>query len=232
MVVPRLVLAVAVCGWAATALAQKGLDAPIERYREAAGGRELGAVKGRAFQERRRPSVPDTPLTGTTIALLPRSESWLIHLQAIKHGARDSMDAYREAVTVVRRSREAYEKSLLEAGAGDLPQAATVDSGGTFVLEGVPAGPWILLASRSTYVGRMRPERADPTSRPGVLPPPFLPQDRVIGYDVVTYWLRELTIVAGAVEAIDLTDRNIWLTGVAESRKGPRLPDQPYQPRR
>jgi hypothetical protein len=230
----KLVLVGVACGLASLALAQ-GVDAPIERYRDAAALRELGELRGRAFQERRRPSGPDLPLPGVAVSLLPRSETWLFRLNAIKRGARDSMDTYREAAPAVRRSREAYEKALLEAGAGDLPLGATVDGDGRFTLEGIPAGPWVLLAFRSTYVSKASLERPIPPGTPPrqpVLPLPFLPPDKLTGFYVVTYWLRELTITGGGVEPVDLTDRNVWFTGVAENRQAPRRPDQPYQPLR
>jgi hypothetical protein len=219
-------MAVAVLALAAMAVGQGKIDAPIDRYRQAAGLRELGAVRGRAFQERRRPSSPDLPLAGTAVALYPRSEAWLSRLEAIKRGARDSVDTYREAANSVRRSREAYEKDLLESGAGDLAHAATADSDGVFTLDGVPAGPWILFGSRSTYVNKS-PRVAGPPRGQGK-PHPFLAPDTLAGYHVVTYWLRELTVVARGVEAIDLTDRNAWFTGISENLEPPPLRDQPH----
>ncbi len=231
----KVLLAGAALGLASVALAAQGVDAPIERYRDSAALRELGGVRGRAFQERRRPSLPDMPLTAVAVSLLPRSETWLVRLNAIKRGARDSVDTFRDSAPSVRRAREAYEKALLEAGAGDLPQGATVDGEGRFTLDGVPAGPWLLLASRSfSYVSKTPLERPIPPGqfRQPAPPLPFLPPDKLAGYYVVTYWLRELTVVGGGVEAVELTDRNVWLTGVAESIQPPRLPDQPYQPRR
>ena len=230
----RLVLAGAALGLASVALAQ-GVDAPIEKYRGAAALQELGGIHGRAYQERRRPLAPDLPLTGVAVSLLPRSENWLIRLNAIKRGARDSMDTYRAAAPAVRRAREAYEKALLEAGAGDLPVGATVDGEGRFTLEGVPAGPWVLLGVRSTYVSKTPQERPVPPGTPPrqpALPLPFLVPDKLAGFFVVTYWLREVAVAGGAVEPIELTDRNVWFTGVAENLQQPRLPDQPYQPRR
>src|ERR1700675_817757 len=98
---------------AATALAQ-GLDVPLERYREGMSRGEVGTVRGRAFAERRKPSASDLPLTGTVVALLPRSDAWLVRLQAIKRSVRDSVATYRDAAPAVRRSQEAYEKSLWE----------------------------------------------------------------------------------------------------------------------
>jgi hypothetical protein len=216
---------------AATALAQ-GIDVPLERYREAMSRGEVGTVRGRAFAERRKPSAADLPLAGTVVALLPRSDAWLVRLQAIKRGARDSVETYRDAAPAVRRSHEAYEKSLWEAGAADLPRTATVDAEGVFTLDNIPAGTWILLASRSTYVNKTpppRPSAAPPPVRP---PSPFLAPDKLAGYHVVTYWFRELTVAPGAIEALELTDRNAWLTGVREDREKPRLPDRPYEPPR
>lgn len=210
----------------AAAAGAQDLDAPIDRYREAAGFHELGTVRGRALRERRKPSAPDLPLPGTAVALLPRSEAWLFRLQAIKRAARDSVDAYREAANLVRVSRDAYEKRLLEAGAGDLPQATTLDTEGRFTLEGIAAGPWILFAFHSTYVNT-GPRTPPGPARPSARPNPFLVPDKLAGYYVVTYWLRELTVAAGAVEAIELTDRNAWFTGVSENREPPPLPTQP-----
>jgi len=220
---------------AATVLAQ-GMDVPLDGYRRAERRGDVGVVRGRAFEERRKPSAPDLPLAGIAVSLLPHSEAWLSRLEAIKRGARDSIGAYREAATTVLRSREGYEKSLLEAGAGDLPQAATVDGEGGFTLQNVPAGPWILFASRSTYISRTPIVRAPPPGtappRPPAAPSPFLPMEKLAGYHVVTYWVRALTVSPRAPEAVELTDRNVWLTGVIERRDPARLPDQPYAPPR
>jgi hypothetical protein len=224
----RLALAGLLVAAATAAAAQSG-DVPIDRYREAAGFRELGTVGGHAFHERRKPSAADLPLAGTAVMLFPRSEAWLFRLQAIKRSARDSVDAYREAANLVRASREAYEKSLLEAGVGDLQQAAVAGAEGLFTLEGIPAGPWILFAYHSNYVNKATrtPIPGSTPPRPGGRPFPFLVPDKLAGYYVVTYWLRELIVAGGSVEAVELTDRNVWFTGVSESRQPPPLPNQP-----
>ena len=94
-------------------------------------------------------------------------------------------------------------------------------------------GRWVLFASRSTYVDRTpqaRPPSPGSPPRSPAPPSPFLPMDRLAGYHVVTYWLREITIAPGAPEAVELTDRNVWFTGVIESRRAPRRPDTPYTP--
>src|SRR5262245_28923774 len=230
MRLPRFALA-GVFLLAAAGAGAQGIDAPVERYREAAAGREIGVIKGRAFEERRKPTGPDLPLTGTAIRLLPRSDAWIVRLQTIKRESRDSADAYRESAKLVTKARELYEPRLLEAGAGDLSQEATVDSEGAFALEGIPAGPWVLLASRDAYTKTASHDRRGPATPQGRVMP-FLPPEKLVGYHVVTYWLRELTVAAGAVETVELTDRNAWLTGVAENRQAPPLPNQPFQPRR
>lgn len=215
----------------ATAFAQT-VDAPVGLFREAVELGALGTIRGRAFEERRRPSAADLPLGGTVVKLLPRSEAWLSSLAAIKRESRESSDAFRHAAGAVRRSGEMYEQRLWEAGAGDLPQTATVDSDGVFALDRVPAGPWIVLASRSTYVNKTPQVRPGAPPRPPGPTSPFLPLDKLAGYHVVTFWMREVTVAAGVAEAIELTDRNAWLTGVVEDRQRPPLPDQPYEPRR
>jgi hypothetical protein len=221
---------------AATAFAQS-IDAPIDRYRGATGVGKLGAVRGRAFEERRLSSSSDAPLGGTVVTLVPRSDAWLSRLEAIKRGSRGSVEAYRDAAPAVRRSWEAYEKVLWEAGAGDLSQTVTVDGEGVFAFDKVPAGPWILLASRATYVNKTPQARTPPglpggAPRPAPPPSPFLPIDKLAGYHSVAYWVREVVVAPGAVEAIELTDRNIWLSGVVENRQPPPLPDRPFEPPR
>jgi hypothetical protein len=48
----------------------------------------------------------------------------------------------------------------------------------------------------------------------------------------VTFWLRELTIAPGQSTDVELTDRNAWMTGIAEERldAGPtgRRPERRY----
>jgi hypothetical protein len=221
----------------ASVAAAQTVDAPVERYRQAAERHELGSIRGRVFQERRKPSAPEMPYIGTAISVLPRSETWLFRLNAIKSAARESTETYRRAAPAVRAARDEYEKRLLEAGAGDLTQGATVDAEGRFTLEGLPAGPWVLLAHHATYVHKLaEPRPAAPgsvvTGRPPAPPLPFVPGDKLAGFAVTTYWLREINVVGDGVETVELTDRNAWLTGVVESRQPPRSPDQPYQQRR
>ena len=39
-----------------------------------------------------------------------------------------------------------------------------------------------------------------------------------MGYYAVSIWLRELTLSGGGLEAVDLSDRNVWFTGIVEDR--------------
>ena len=38
----------------------------------------------------------------------------------------------------------------------------------------------------------------------------------VVDYSTVTYWLRRLTVTAGDVNELTLSDRGVWMTGVRE----------------
>lgn len=173
----------------------------------------MGVVAGRAFAERRRPEASDTPLGGASVVLLPRSEAVLADLQAIKRLARESTNAYRESGPRIRQAREAYERALREAGAGDLAPATAVDADGSFRLERVPAGDWLLLAFRSTFVSRRSPKG----SRGGLFPA----EPRLVGYQDLSVWLHEIRLGAGQTERVELTDRNVWFRGVVEERETP-----------
>ncbi len=50
----------------------------------------------------------------------------------------------------------------------------------------------------------------------------FLPTARVVGFDAVSVWLREVDVAAGETVAFDLHDRGVWLSGVAEESASPR----------
>ena len=205
---------------------RQGADVDITRYHAAARASEMGQVSGRVYEERRKPNGSDTPLAGTVLMVVPRSESWLSELETIRAQSRDSLDRYREAAPAVRRAREALERALLERGGGDLPQSVGVKEDGTFTLPPLPAGDWVLLAAytesgkHTDLSKRMSMERkggssnTTPTDR-------FIPRSMLIGHDFVTLWLREVTVRPGAEETVTLTPRNAWLTAVIEDRHTP-----------
>lgn len=188
------------------------LDVETALYRRAAAVGALGAVRGRAWEERRTPDSAERPLAGTTVTLLPRSGTWLGRLEQLRAHARDSEAAYRTSVTAMRRAREDYEKELWEAGAGDLVRTTVVDGAGAFSVADLPAGPWLLIATRSVFVDKPAP-RVSPRERRM-----YLPRLRLTGYHAVSVWLRELTVTGGETQAIDLSDRNAWFTGIEEER--------------
>lgn len=199
-----LVLAGAPLAW--------GLDTAPEPYREAALAGNVGVVAGRAYEERRRPADAERALVGTVVTLVPRSPKLLEDLDAIRRGARASAGAFRASADALRRAREAYERALLEAGFPDLVVTLAVGPSGEFALEGVPAGDWILIASRSVFVSKPSPKEK------AKLLGSYARGPRMIGYDAVTVWVRELRVAAGRGEPIELTDRNAWFTGVVEER--------------
>jgi len=205
---------------------RQGADVDITRYHEAARASEMGQVSGRVYEERRKPNGSDTPLAGTVLMVLPRSESWLSELETIRAQSRDSLARYRETAPAVRRAREALERALLERGGGDLPQSVGVKADGTFTLPPLPAGDWVLLAAytesgthgdltKKMSMGRRgAASTTTPTDR-------FVPRSILIGHDFVTLWLREITVRPGAEETVALTPRNAWLTAVVEDRHTP-----------
>lgn len=196
----------------ASVVAAHGLDVDTAPYRKAAAAGALGAVSGRAWEERRTPDGAEQPFAGTAVRLLPRSGVLLARLEEIRARARDSETVYRTSATAIRRAREAYEKELWNAGAADLVQATVVDGAGAFSVGDLPAGAWMLIATRSVFVDKPSP-RSNPRERKT-----YLPRLRLIGYNAVSVWLRELTVAAGETRVVELSDRNVWFTGVEEER--------------
>jgi hypothetical protein len=41
---------------------------------------------------------------------------------------------------------------------------------------------------------------------------------RLVGYRTEAVWLREVEVAAGGPTTVELTDRNVWFTGVVEER--------------
>ena len=44
----------------------------------------------------------------------------------------------------------------------------------------------------------------------------YQPQPRLHGFQSVTLWLREVSVIGGATATVELTDRNGWFRGVVE----------------
>jgi len=212
--------------WIALALTLGGgpavaaIDVDLTRY--TAADRAGAGVSGRAFAERPKPDAPDTPLVGATVVAVPRSEALVRRLEELRTGARDSASAYREAALLMQRAREAYERELWEAGAPQLVRNAVVDGSGRFDLGRLPQGSWLILAvwDRTVHSRTVRPERKDRREREL-----YLPGSRLSGYRSRLVWLREIAVSAGEPTALELTDRNVWFSGVVEERTqdaGPR----------
>ncbi|MBI4637798.1 MAG: hypothetical protein HY727_15805 [Candidatus Rokubacteria bacterium] len=192
----------------------EGLDVDLEPYLAAARAGAVGVLDGRAFEESRTPDGRPKPLGGTTLTLLPRSDGFLGALEEIKRQSRDSMQAYRTSATSVRQAREAYEAELRLRGGAPLVLTAVVAPDGTFELGEVPEGAWVLIATRSVLVDKTTtPIKKKDRST-------FLLGPRVVGYHAVSTWLLPMRVAGGRSERVELTDRNVWLTGIAE-RTGP-----------
>lgn len=188
------------------------LDVPVAPYLQALSAREVGVVEGRVYEHRRQPQAPDVPLGSASVVLVPRSETLGRALEDVKRHARDSGRAYREAVTRMRRAKEAYERELSQAGAADLVRPLSVDADGTFRAVGVPAGDWLVIVSVADFV-KAASVRATSKERDKYQISP-----RVTGYETVRLWMREVTVTPGGRQSVDFNDRNVWFSGVAENR--------------
>ena len=202
------------------------LDVRTEPYREAATAGALGAVAGQAFAENLRRGASPQPVTDVAVMLVPRSEAFLGELEGIRTRARRDMSAYRTSARAVTEARQVYERALWKAGAAELVRSAAVDPEGRFSIEGLPAGAWLLIAQRAVFVPK----------KPGAMSKQdrelFERRPQLTGYYAVTFWLREVTIAPGQSTDVELTDRNAWMTGIAEERldAGPtgRRPERRY----
>jgi hypothetical protein len=185
----------------------------LERYLEAGRAGKAAVVSGRAYAERRTPEAADTPLTGATVVAVPRSEALLGRLEQLREGARTSVPTYREAATLMQKAREAYERELWEAGAAELVRTAVADPAGNFDLGPVPEGRWLIVGAWEQTVDARAP-RASRKDREG-----FLGRPRLVGFRMRLVWLRDVTLTHGERAELQLTDRNVWFTGVVEERE-------------
>lgn len=205
----RVVLAV-VLAVSTTAVAL-GAPAPgVDSYRAAARRDGIGLVSVRAYTERLRPDAPDLPIKEVVVTLIPYSEALIADLERVKSHARDSLATYRAVAREVRRLEEAYERTVWEAGAADLVQSSLVGPEGRASFSDVPAGQWILWARHevSTPVVPRKPKKGEKQM--------FNLGPAMVGYRTARYWLLPVTVSGGEEATVELTDRNVWLTGVIE----------------
>jgi hypothetical protein len=169
-------------------------------------------VTGRVYEEARTSRDGDRPLTGATIVLVPRSEGLLARLNDLRARARDSAREFRSVSGEITRAAEEYQSQLKAEGKGNQIFRGTTSPDGTFSVEGVPRGHWILLATSSVRIpahGRNLTGKERQVFRgPGELQ----------SYDAVTIWIRELNLTGADGDPIALSDRNAWLTGVQPNR--------------
>lgn len=198
--------------FASAALAGPVDDVRTERYHDAAAAGTVGSVTGRAAAEGATPKAPEQPLIGVSVTLLPRSEALLFRFREIQRQARRDLGVYRASGSALVEARRAYERALSNAGAADLVLYTEVGPDGTFELERVPAGDWLLIAQRAVFVSKASTSL---NKRDREI---FLRQPRLTGYYTVTVWLRELTMVSGRSEHVGLSDRNAWMIAIQEER--------------
>ena len=138
-----------------------------------------------ARPESPRPSAPAPP-TRAYPARIPYAADVDAHLDAIKRQQRDSIASYTEAHADVTAVREAYERELLAAGAGELIRGAVSDATGRLRLEGVPAGEWLLLGWREeSHAVKAARTPAKDSGR-------FATAPTMTGFGAVSYWRMAL----------------------------------------
>jgi hypothetical protein len=188
------------------------VDVDVKPYVEADRAGAGAVVRGRVYAERRKPAGPDTPLAGATVIAMPRSDALVTRLQQLRDGARESAPAYRDAAERMQKARELYEKELWEAGAADLVRAVTADADGRFDLGKLPDGRWIILAKWDEF----KPAKASKAPRKDR--EMYVGNARLVGFRSRLVWLREVAVGGAPAAEIELTDRNVWFTGVVEER--------------
>jgi hypothetical protein len=198
-----------------------GLVAPLQAARERGA---LGSVGGRAYAEGRQGGAEATPYASVSVLLLPRSAEFEAELEGIKTRSRDSLDAYVEAEPKVSAARLAFERALIDTGAGQLILGEASDPAGTFRFQRVPEGTWTLLAWRETPHAKRPPaQKRNEAER-------YRNRPQVFGHTIVVFWWMSVTVKAGEEATVRLHDRNEWLTGIREDRRVPGE-DQPVIPR-
>lgn len=202
---------------AISSLEAADLDVDLNAYRDAADRGAVGTVTGRASALAPKPSAPDQPVSGIEVVLVPRSSALLLRLEEIKRRARASTGAYVDAVPEVQKAEQDLETRLGAQKAGDLVRHVTTGADGKFLIRDVPSGDWLVIASRSVFVAK-RPRLTKPATSAREL---FDPPSNLVGYSGVTMWVRELRVTPGEIGSIELTDRDPWLSGVAEKRHTP-----------
>jgi hypothetical protein len=195
------------------ASAVQAFDVPSGEYRAAAAAGSVGSVTGRVYEERRRPEGPDQPLAGAAVTLVPRSAEFLRKLEAVKETARNSVNDYRAAAPAIQGLKAAFEKELWQSGAPDLVIGTVAGPDGRFSVENLPAGSWLLIATRSIATDK-HPVEAGSKKQRGV----YTPRTHLTGYQRVTIWLREVTVSSGRSESVDLVERGAWFSGIVEER--------------
>jgi hypothetical protein len=201
------------------------LDVPLDGYRAAATAGNTGTVTGRAVDEADRRNAPDEPRVGLGVTLVPRSRALLDELGEIKRRIRSEPATYPMSARAVVEARRAYERALANAGAGDLVRYVPGSADGTFQLEHVPGGEWILLVEHAVFVSKPGPVQGRQEWATFRKDPQFL------GYYAVTFWLEELRVSRGETATVQLTERNAWMTGIEEKRTPDAMPPRRPAPR-
>ena len=201
-------------GWGLVS-AGEDVNALVAPYFSARDGGLLGAVVGRAYSGSRTPTGPPVPYGSVAVMLLPFSPELEQKLDRIKAGLKDSLRDYADGAARVVAAREAYERALLAAGAGEMNRGEVSDADGQFRFTGVPAGNWMLLAWRNVE----HPIRGRKVQRREA--GQFIDNVERTGYVAVSFWRMGVDVRPGQETTATLIDRNGWMIGVREELRLP-----------
>jgi hypothetical protein len=208
------VLVAALLASIAFAAAAADLGNLIAPYLAAREQGAVGTVVGRAYAEASRAGDPPRPYAAVSVLLVPRTPGFEGELAAIKAARRDSPDRFVDADPQIRATRTAFERALIEAGAGALMKGDSTDGTGIFRFADVPEGAWMLLGWQESG-GKKTASRS---SKSDAIQFPTRPE--VVASFTVVYWLLPLDVRAGEETQVRLHDRNTWLTAIREVRSG------------
>ncbi len=196
-------------------MAAEGIASAVAAYQEALAAGRVGSLEASALADPAKPAGTPTPVPGVNVAILPWSAEVEARLDAVKASRRTSMQSYLSSVSDVQSVLTAWERDLAANGAKDLVRHATTDAGGSVRFSDVPAGDWLLVAWRSEVT------RADRTVKPRRDDAKFVAGPVSAAHSVISVWRWKLAVVQGETAEAALTDRGVWLSGVAAATKPP-----------
>ena len=181
------------------------LGSILERLRAAQRSDRVARISGRLIDHSRRSSRE------VQVRLYPTFSAFTADLEQIRLHARDSAASYFAVAQRLEQALLSYEKQLLAKDAAELILSAQTNDDGLFEFSRVPEGRWTALAWTDATVPvtlRKQHTRSKDQDR-------FLQSVPPATYQQRDYWFVSVTVVAGEVREVQLTDRNRWISAIS-----------------